>query len=63
MHPENPYGIGTGPVWLTNLNCTGFEEQLLDCPVIIDHIFYCSGHGDDVVQCTGNECSVHCQNN
>ena len=34
VHRYSPYGIGTGPVWLKNLNCIGTEQQLFNCPVI-----------------------------
>ena len=46
------YGQGIGPVWLNNVQCTGGERSLLDCP----H----SGWGN-VGRCThGNDAGVKC---
>ena len=27
-------GVGTGQVWMSYVACTGFEERLVDCPVM-----------------------------
>ena len=46
------YGRGSGPIWLDNLNCTGKEESLFDCPRGIG-LSDCT-HEDDVgVICQG----------
>ena len=60
------YGLGTGPVWLNNVNCIGEEQRLIDCSIIKipNTIFYCDHHNDAAVQCTGKEYScVPLQNN
>ena len=50
------YGLGTGPVWLKGLNCTGKEHHLFNCPVVnippnID--LHCDHYYDAGVLCTG----------
>ena len=54
------YGQGTGPVWLSRLYCTGFENTLLDCnsAYAIGNPYGCS-HSEDVsIVCPGNIAQV-----
>ena len=57
------YGLGTGPVWLNNVNCIGVEQQLIDCPVISNNDSYCDHYNDAAVQCTGKKYGVPVQSN
>ena len=50
------YGLGTGPVWLQGLDCTGNEYELFDCPVVNNPpntYFICDHSNDAGVLCTG----------
>ena len=49
---SNKYGLGTGPVWLQGLNCTGVEIQLFDCPLVTNTNFICDHSNDAGVLCT-----------
>ena len=47
------FGQGTGPILLDDLNCTGMESRLTDCPTDgVGNSDNCRGHVDDAgVQC------------
>ena len=48
---EAAFGAGSGPIWLDNVECTGTEGQLIDCPY--DPITSDCTHREDVgVECT-----------
>ena len=48
------YGLGSGPIWLANLACTGNETSLYYCPHDgIGNIRYCIHHYDAGVICQG----------
>ena len=52
------YGLGTGPVWLKGLKCTGTESQLFNCPVAnipSNSYLYCDHSNDAGVQCAGKK--------
>ena len=56
MNSYIKYGLGTGPVWLQGLNCTGKEHRLFDCPIVNippNAYFYCNHYYDAGVLCTG----------
>ena len=59
------YGTGTGPIYLSQLNCDGSEATLLDCATFAKAtgIHNCD-HTDDVgVHCEGNKfCNFLTQN-
>ena len=63
LYTNRQYGLGTGPVWLNNVNCIGVEQQLIDCPVISNNDSYCSHYYDAAVQCTGKKYGVPVQSN
>ena len=45
------FGQGTGPVLLSNVECTGTESSLLSCSHAGDDIFYCSHSSNAGVIC------------
>ena len=47
------YGRGSGPIWLDDLQCTGTESSLLQCPHdgIGVAAYYCDHYDDVGVQC------------
>ena len=54
------YGQGSGPIWLTRLDCIGNETSLHYCPHAgVGNTGQC-GHNDDVgVRCQGTCIMVH----
>ena len=48
--------LGTGPIWLNSLNCTGTEQNILECPrqLELGNPFACSHSVDVSVVCPGN---------
>ena len=52
------FGPGNGPVFLSNIQCTGAEEDLLNCQNTLFVGSYCT-HGRDVgVRCEGTSVQV-----
>ena len=48
------YGQGDGPIHMTNLDCTGEEESLFDCPYDgADSHQYCRHYEDVSIECAG----------
>ena len=45
------FGAGTGPIWLSNLGCGGYERSLLDCSHSGIGIHHCSHYEDASVVC------------
>ena len=46
----NTFGPGSGPIFLSHLNCIGTEQTLLDCSSY-PHPYYYSHHSDAGVRC------------
>ena len=50
------YGLGTGPIHLDNVNCTGNESSLLECPR--NEQRHDCNHGQDAsAVCSGVQCT------
>ena len=47
------YGKGTGPIFISGLNCQGNEPNLLSCPHSLVHYSLCSHNYDVGVKCEG----------
>lgn len=48
------FGQGVGPIYLDNVDCSGREERLIDCPANNIGAHNC-GHFEDVsVRCLGS---------
>ena len=52
------YGKGTGPIFISRLNCQGNEPNLLNCPHRLVHSSSCSHNNDVGVKCEG-QCTVY----
>ena len=55
------FGAGTGPIWLNEVNCSGFENRLLDCVGAYNTLGVnnCSHSKDAGVRCQGT-CTCTC---
>ena len=55
-HIFNSYGAGTGPIYLSQLNCDGSEATVLDCETFADAtgIHKCDHIEDIGVHCQGD---------
>lgn len=47
------YGAGTGPIFLSNVKCTGLESRLLECANTVFHTSSCSHYYDIGIKCEG----------
>ena len=45
------FGYGTGPIFLSDVNCTGTESSLLSCSRRGNTLSYCSHNHDAGVVC------------
>ena len=54
------FGMGTGPIWLDDVACTGMEIQLLDCTFSAIGVQHNCAHTEDAgVRCRGIHVIVH----
>ncbi len=51
MRNNAAFGQGTGPIFLNNVMCTGFETSLFDCPHSGFELNGCSHSADAGVTC------------
>ena len=54
-HFNTSYGQGSGPVFLSNLNCTGSELKILECHNDYYAAQSCGHYKDAGVQCLGRQ--------
>ncbi|XP_070551855.1 scavenger receptor cysteine-rich domain superfamily protein-like [Ptychodera flava] len=45
------YGEGDGPIWLTDVNCSGSEKSLFDCEFVVNDTKKCAHYHDVSVAC------------
>ena len=51
---DGTFGIGNGPIFLSNLQCRGSESNILSCPSLIGTFVHTCTHDLDVgVRCPG----------
>jgi len=48
------FGLGSGPIFLEHLSCSGEELSILDCPRHTLGLHHCDHTMDAGVQCFGN---------
>lgn len=48
---------GTGQIWLDNIECTGTESRLIDCPATSLGMHNCAHHEDAGVLCIATACA------
>ena len=47
------YGLGNGPIFVSNLACLGTESKLLECPHVAISLGACSHDRDVGIKCEG----------
>ena len=50
------FTVGTGRIWLDNVQCTGFENRLIDCPANPLAQTDCNHSQDAGVRCAAGSC-------
>ena len=53
------FGEGTGPIWLDNVFCTGFESELLECPHNGIGNHNCGHYEDASVKCSPSKFTIN----
>ena len=54
------FGSGSGPIFLSQLDCLGDEASLLDCPTFSPPGLHDCDHTQDAgVRCIGRHCTMH----
>ena len=56
------YGLGSGPIFVSNLGCSGTEATLLECSHIALSLEYCTHDRDVGVRCEGIHVKYNIQN-
>ena len=60
MYPAARFGMGSGPIFLDQLQCSGSEQSLLDCPTITELGLHRCDHSMDAgVKCQGLYVCMH----
>ena len=54
-HRSTQFGQGTGPIFFTNIGCSGTESSLLECSRSVFDVTSCTHSGDVGVKCEGND--------
>ncbi|XP_029427837.1 scavenger receptor cysteine-rich type 1 protein M130-like [Rhinatrema bivittatum] len=55
---QNPFGPGSGPVWLQRVFCSGSESHLSQCGSWVSQQFACSHNRDVGVTCSGADTGI-----
>ena len=55
-YPDAHFGMGSGPIFLDQLQCSGGEQSLLDCPTFTGlGLHRCDHFMDAGVKCQGTD--------
>ena len=57
-HRSTQFGQGTGPIFFTNIGCSGTESSLLECSRSVFGVTLCTQSRDVGVKCEGNKHKV-----
>ena len=55
IYTSSTFGQGTGPIFFTNIGCSGTESRLLQCSRSVFGVTSCTHSRDVGVKCEGNE--------
>ena len=61
-HSSSVFGPGSGPIFFTDLRCSGTEPSLLDCSKNVFGVTSCTHAGDVGLKCEGTavQATVSC---
>ena len=54
----NPFGDGWGEIWLDDVQCTGQEDRLIDCPANDWGVNNCGHYEDVAISCIQGSLSI-----